>query len=183
VSAAPDLIAPVVGFRAWRVIDERLTSPYVPVRWEGRLMHAACFPANRNLTFGQGWLGEPHASPDPRCRCGIYAYHRPQRTPYVGEFEWVAGIVSVWGRVEVHRDGLRAEHARIEALAAQPGWGPARAGRTARIAERLEVDLVGHDELEAAAAPYGMPLPPSLVPGESHTGSPTAIGPGRATEP
>lgn len=180
---APDLAVPVVGFRAWRVIDERLTSPYIPVRWEGRLMHAACFPANRNLVFGQGWLGEEHASPDPRCRCGIYAYHRPQRAPYVGEFEWVAGIVSVWGRVEVHRDGLRAEHARIEALSLQPGWPAARVKRTRRMAERLGVDVVDHAELEETASRYGAPLPPSLVPGENVTGSPTAIGPGTSIEP
>jgi hypothetical protein len=164
VTVAPDLVAPVVGFRSWRVIDERVTSPYVPVRWEGRLMHAACFPANRNLLFGAGWLDRPHASPDPDCRCGIYAYHRPERAPYVGEFEWVGGIVSVWGRVEVHGDGLRAEHARIEALALQPGWAPPRVARTRRIAERLGVDVVAHDELDAAAARYGSPLPPTLLP-------------------
>jgi hypothetical protein len=164
VIAAPDLAAPVVGFRAWRVIDERLSSPYVPVRWEGRVMHAACLPANRNLLFGQGWLGTPHASPNPRCRCGIYAYHQPQLAPYVGEFEWVGGIVTAWGRIEVHRDGLRAEHARIEALALQPGWGPARVARIGRVAARLGVDVVAHAELAAAAASYGGLLPDALMP-------------------
>src|SRR5581483_5241779 len=48
VSAAPDLIAPVVAFRGWKVIDDRLLSPYIPVRWEGRVMHAVCHPANRS---------------------------------------------------------------------------------------------------------------------------------------
>jgi hypothetical protein len=164
VSVAPDLIAPVVGFRAWRVIDERLTSPYIPVRWDGRRMHAACYPANRNLLFGEGWLGEPHASPDPRCKCGIYAYHQPHEAPYVGEFEWVGGIVTVWGRIEVHHDGLRAEHAQIEALARQPGWGERRVRRTQRIAAALGVELVAGEELEAAAPRYGAPLPAVLVP-------------------
>lgn len=164
MSAAPDLIRPVVGFRAWRVIDEELSSPYIPVRWEGRLMHATCHPANRVLTFGAGWNAVPHDSPDPACKCGIYAYTRPQRAPYVGEFEWVAGIVTAWGRIEAHRDGLRAEHARIEALALQPGWSAARRGRTERIAARLGCDVVEHDELEEAAGRYGEPLPAALAP-------------------
>jgi hypothetical protein len=164
VSGAPDLAAPVVGFRAWRVIDEQLSSPYIPVRWEGRLMHAACFPANRNLLFGDGWLASPHASPHARCRCGIYAYHGPERAPYVGEFEWVGGIVTVWGRIEIHHDGLRAEHARIEALAVRPGWSAARGTRVRRIATRLGADTVAHGELEAVAPVYGGSLPGALVP-------------------
>jgi hypothetical protein len=36
LAAAPDLIAPVAAFRAWRVVDDRLMSPYIPCRWEGR---------------------------------------------------------------------------------------------------------------------------------------------------
>ena len=46
----------------------------------------------------------------------------------------------VWGRIEAHRDGLRAEHARVRALARRPG--------VAAIAAELEVDLVERDELE-----------------------------------
>jgi hypothetical protein len=164
VSAVPDLVVPVVGFRAWRVIDEQLSSPYIPVRWEGRRMHATCLPANRVLTFGEGWLGAPHDSPHPECKCGIYAYVRPQRAPYVGEFEWVTGIVTAWGRIEAHREGLRAEHAEIEALALQPGWGAARRDRVERIATRLGTDVVMHDELETAATRYGGPLPSALLP-------------------
>ena len=120
MTAAPDLIEPVVAFRAWRVLDDRLLSPYIPCRWEGRVMHATCYPANRALTFGRGWLGAPHDSPHPACKCGIYGYHRPGAQGYFGEWEWVEGIVSVWGRIEAHADGLRAEHARVEALTGRP---------------------------------------------------------------
>lgn len=156
MTAAPDLVDAVVGFRAWRVIEGALLSPYIPCRWDGPVMHAECFPANRSLEFGQGWLAEPHVSPHPACRCGIYAYHRPGVQTYYGEFESVQGIVTLWGRIESHRDGLRAEHARVCALA--------RGGSAERIAARLGVDVVTHGELEAAAARYGRPLPPSLIP-------------------
>jgi hypothetical protein len=163
VTAAPDLLDPVVGFRAWKVIDDRLLSPYIPCRWEGRVMHATCYPANRSLLRGEGWLDAPHASPHRDCRCGIYAYHRPGVQAYYGEWLWVEGVVTVWGRLEAHRDGLRAEHARVELLAL-PGDGERR--RAAQVvAELLGVPTVGAGELPAAAADIGAPLPPSLLPG------------------
>jgi hypothetical protein len=154
--AAPDLIAPVVAFRAWRVVDDALLSPYIPCRWDGPVMHAACYPANRSLLFGRGWLAEPHDPPHRDCRCGIYAYHRPGAQAYYGEFQWVEGIVSVWGRIESHRDGLRAQHARVCALGRRPG--------AEAIAARLGVEVVDTADLADAATSYGTPLPASLVP-------------------
>ena len=157
---APDLVEPVVAFRAWRILDGALLSPYIPCRWDGRVMHAVCYPANRSLTFGRGWLSEAHASPHPDCRCGIYAYHRPGAQQYFGEWEWVEGIVTAWGCIEAHADGLRAEHARVEALA---GRGD--------IAARLGADVVERGELREAAVRYGAPLPPSLLPASQAIGS------------
>lgn len=161
MTLAPDLVEPVVGFRAWRVVGERLLSPYIPCRWEGPRMHAVCYPANRSVTFGRGWLAAPHESPHPDCQCGIYAYHRPGVRTYFGEWDWLEGIISVSGRLEVHADGLRAEHARVHALAL-PGDrdpGPARA-----IASALGVDLVARADLADAAVAYGAPLPDALLP-------------------
>jgi len=150
---APDLILPVVGFRAWRLGANRLLSPYIPCRWEGRTMHAECYDANRTLLRGQGWLDAPHASPDPHCQCGIYAYHRPGLRAYYGEFAWAEGIIAAWGRVEVHADGFRAEHARVEALAPpERGYG---AGAVAEAAQALGVPLLAAGELEAFAAGLG----------------------------
>lgn len=154
---APDLIEPVVGFRVWRVIDGRLLSPYIPCRWAGRVMHATCYPANRSLEFGRGWLDTPHESPHRDCKCGIYAYHRPGTHGYVGEWEWVDGIVTVWGRIEAHAAGIRAEHARVEAIADARPAAPV-------VAERLGVDLVPRDTLDVTARRYGAPLPIEMLP-------------------
>jgi hypothetical protein len=60
------------------------------------------------------------------------------------------------GRIEAHRDGLRAEHARVCALARRPGVGA--------ITAQLGVDLVERGELDGAAGRYGAPLPAELVP-------------------
>ena len=162
--AAPDLLEPVVGFRAWRIIEDRLYSPYIPVRWPERVHHARCYPANRALLFGDGWLEEPHGSPHPACKCGIYADHRPVTDRYFGEFDWAAGIVTVWGRVEVHADGLRAEHAEVRALAIKPGWSARRADGVRRVAAALGVPAVLEGDLEAVAGGLGAPIPPSLLP-------------------
>lgn len=162
---APDLVDPVVGFRAWRIVGDRLHSPYIPCLWDGRVMHAVCYPANRSLTRGVGWKDEPHESPHPDCQCGVYAYHAPGTQRWYGEWHWVEGVVSAWGRIEAHRDGLRAEHARIEALAHPPRNEPERRGLVEAIAARLAVPLVPWDGLRDEAARHGAPLPGWMLPG------------------
>ena len=140
LAAAPDLIERVVGFRAWRVIDDRLLSPYIPCRWKGRTMHAECWPANRSLTKGRGWLNRPHPVPHADCQCGIYAYHRPGARAYYGEFEWVEGVVSAifdsitdqlarGGRVELRGFGAFSTRQR-----------DARVGRSPRSGEAVSVN-------------------------------------------
>lgn len=164
---APDLVVPVVGFRAWRIVGDRLHSPYIPCRWDGRDMHAVCFPANRSLTRGVGWLDGEHDAPHADCQCGVYAYHAPGTQRWYGEWHWVEGVVTVWGRIEAHRDGLRAEHARIQALAHPPRNEPERRRLVERIAEALAVPLVPWSGLADAAAQHGAPLPSRMLPGDT----------------
>jgi hypothetical protein len=161
----PDLVTPLVAFRSWRLSGGRLVSPFIPCRWDGRVMHATCFEANRTLTRGNGWLGEPHTSPDPRCQCGIYGYFRPGPRSWYGEAYWCEGVVTAWGRVEVHRDGFRAEHARVEALATPEEGFPHAVQAVREAAGRLGVPLLPYAELEAHAARLGgADLPPALRP-------------------
>ncbi|MDP9385319.1 MAG: hypothetical protein M3P50_08825 [Actinomycetota bacterium] len=161
---APDLVAPVIGFRAWRLGRDRLLSPYIPCRWEGRTMHAECYDANRTLLRGEGWLAGPHPSPHPSCQCGIYAYHRPGLRAYYGEWAWAEGIIAAWGRIEVHADGFRSEHARIEALARPDREEPAVAATIERVAADLGVPLLAREELAGAAGSFGATLPDSMLP-------------------
>jgi hypothetical protein len=139
-------------------------SPFIPCRWEGRVMHATCYDANRVLTRGVGWLDRPHRSPHEDCQCGIYAYHTPGPRSWFGEAYWCEGIVSAWGRLVVHADGFRAEHARVEALAVPEGQEPAGAAQLQRAAAALEVPVVVYDELEDLAASLGGGVPAALRP-------------------
>jgi hypothetical protein len=163
VTAAPDLAAAVVAFRSWRLAGDRLMSPFIPCRWQGRVMHAACFDANRGLTRGVGWLDEPHRSPHEACQCGIYAYHTPGPRSWFGEAYWCEGVVSAWGRLVVHGEGFRAEHARVEALAVPEGQ-ERTAAHVQRAADALAVPVISHDELEAFAARLGGGVPAALRP-------------------
>jgi hypothetical protein len=165
--AAPDLVEPVVGFREWLIVRGTLTSPYIPFRWEERTARARCFPANRNLQFGRGWVDEPHVVPHAQCKCGIYALHRPRSTTPFPDADRVWGVVSTWGRIEVHSDGMRAEHARVEAIALGVGERRGNEPTLRRIAERLKVDLVEWDDLPAVAGRYGRQLPDALIAGAS----------------
>jgi hypothetical protein len=155
VTAAPDVAAPLVAFRSWRISGGRLVSPFIPCRWDGRVMHAACFDANRTLTRGSGWVAEPHASPDPRCQCGIYGYFEPGPRSWYGEAYWCEGVVTAWGRVEVHRDGFRAEHARVEALAVPENRFPHAQEAVREAAQTVGVPLIAAAELRAFADGLG----------------------------
>jgi hypothetical protein len=165
VSAAPDLACAVVAFRSWRLAGECLMSPFIPCRWQDRVMHAECFDANRRLQRGIGWLDEPHDSPHEDCQCGIYAYHTPGPRSWFGEAYWCEGVVSAWGRLVVHGDGFRAEHARVEALAVPGGVVVYGAAAVHDAAARLDVPVIPHGELEAFAAELGGGVPASLRPG------------------
>lgn len=127
-------------------------------------MHATCFDANRSLTRGVGWLAEPHRSPHESCQCGIYAYYTPGPHSWFGEAYWCEGVVSTWGRLVVHGDGFRAEHARVEALAVPGALRRFGAAQVDRAAADLDVPVVAHDELERFAARLGGGVPPALLP-------------------
>jgi hypothetical protein len=152
--AAPDLIEPLVGFRNWRVIDGVLTSPHSGVAWHEPLLCARCLAGDDSA----------HPAPDPHCDCGVSAYHEPQLQFSAVDFRGVSGIVTLWGRVEVHADRMRAEFARVEALAVYGLWSPRQRHAVSTVAARLGVDLVDLDEQAAAAADYGVLAAPALVP-------------------
>jgi len=152
-SRAPDLIEPIVAFRSWRVVDGRLRSVYLPTFWTEREMTASCLCSESPDPDAARSARDGHGVPDRGCTCGIYAYYLPDMNFPTVDHQGVTGIVTVWGAIEVHDEGMRAEHARVEALAGAP-----------RVAQRLGVEVVERAELADAAAGYGAPLPPTLLP-------------------
>jgi hypothetical protein len=164
-SRAPDLIEPVVAFRSWRVVDDRLRSVYLPVFWTEREIMATCLCSAAPDEDAPRSAPPGHAVPDRGCTCGVYAYYEPDLNFPTIDYRGVAGIVTLWGAIEVHPEGMRAEHARVEALALYSRWSLRQIEAVRGVAQALGVDLVDLDDIEEAAGRYGRRLTPALVPG------------------
>jgi hypothetical protein len=161
---APDLIEPVVGFRNWRILRTgpargELSSPYFPVTWSERVVRAEC----RRWRTTEALLETQHAAPQPGCGCGIRAYHAPTGEFCKVDHRGVSGIVTVWGRIEIGADEMRAELARVEALAVYSRWSRRQRDAVQEVAVNLGAELVDLRELGAAAASFGAPPPASLL--------------------
>jgi hypothetical protein len=163
-SVAPDLIAPVVGFRNWRIMREgptrgELSSPFIPIAWTEPVLRAEC----RRFECAEDLLEAPHAAPEPSCACGICAYHTPTADFSKVDQFGVSGIVTAWGRIVVDGEGIRVEQARIVALGLNSRWTRRHQRAVMGVADRLGVDLVDLSDLGAAGRDYGDTLPPSLL--------------------
>jgi hypothetical protein len=152
---APDLIEPVVAFRKWRVVDGHLRSLYAPIYWLDPLQRAHCRAANRG--------SPPHAAPHSGCTCGIYASHEPDYEFPTVDYRGVSGIVTAWGNIEVHDDGIRAQWVQVEALSIYERWGRRQIDAVRTVAEALGSDVIDLSDLDAAVGQYGVRLDRSFV--------------------
>jgi hypothetical protein len=151
---APDLIDPIIGYRQWRLAGSALTSLFNDTRWERARLSARCDSRRHH----------PEVVPDHDCSCGIYAYYDPcPRTASAATRDLVAGTVVMWGHVELHGTGLRAEHAQIVALELPLSLGPKRRD-VLEVADRLGVVAVPHRRLRSVARQHGVPIDASLRP-------------------
>jgi hypothetical protein len=156
---APDLLAPVTAFRDWRIYQDELCSPVTGVLWTDRVMHATCRPqCVEDLLVG------PHAAPHPGCHCGLHASLESSDEPSKVNFRAVSGIVTLWGRIEVADNVIRAESARVECLGIYSRWTRRHKDSVRAIADDFGIDVVDLYDLPAAAMVYGRPLPEALVP-------------------
>jgi hypothetical protein len=157
---APDLVEPVIAYHSWRVVEGELVSPFVRERWDGGVATARCVRGGARAR-GELLLSEHH-SPHPDCRCGIHAYFEPRSAVSDVDFRRVLGVVAVWGRMEMHPEGVRAEFAQIQALGVSGAWSRWHRADVAAIAERLEIPLVDEASLAAVAREAsGRPVVPA----------------------
>jgi hypothetical protein len=142
----------VIAFRLWFIRDEKLVSPYREIVWSSPTIRAEC-----------PYSCYTHRAPDPSCSCGIYAWSKclgERSVPADSRLVW--GAVALFGRILKHEDELRAEKARLEALACHPivdrrasiadpdaleSWREVE-----RVAERFRVPLVRLSALRALGA-------------------------------
>ena len=106
-----------------------------------------------------------------------YAWYAPTpRTASLGTSELVGGAVALWGRVELHAHGIRAQHAMIVALALPFSWG-AKRRRLVAAANRLEVPAVPARKLKATALEHGDVIPRRMRPPDTTPNKRAAPGP------
>lgn len=151
---APDLIEPVVGFRQWRLRDDRLLSLAVDELWGESTLVARCRAGGHRR----------ESPPVTGCSCGVYAWYEPcPRMASAATSDYVAGAVVLWGAIELHVTGMRAQYCRIVALALPLSrWG--KRDRVLGMARDLDVPAVPHRELRAIARRQGAPVPDELRP-------------------
>ena len=155
---APDLIEPVLGFRQWRLDGDGLRSVHVDQRWTCRSVEATC--------RARAHPGRP--APVSGCTCGIYAwYRRVPRLASAGTDDLVSGAVVLWGAVELHHDGMRAQRAEVVALALPP-WAGRKRRRLVDVAEALGVPAVPYRAVPAVGRRRGRPVPDDLRPAAPH---------------
>jgi hypothetical protein len=116
-------IGEVIGWRAWRVVEDEDGARLASVLYEDR------WPIDRPL---EARCEHEHRAPAYECTCGIYAAkERRLALPYrVGRNDArtlgrVLGMVVLGGDVVEHRDGWRASHARPLRI-----WAPPRLAAT-----------------------------------------------------
>jgi hypothetical protein len=153
-STAPDLIRPVIGFRQWRLRGAQLWSLRTEDRWARGMQTAHCL------------ADHAHDAPAPQngCTCGFYAWYAPPpRSASTATSDLLGGAVALWGRIELHAHGMRAEHAMVVALALPFSWGSKRR-RILAAASALEVPAVPARRLKAVALEHGEIIPNAMRP-------------------
>jgi hypothetical protein len=118
-------VGEIRAVRTFRVGPEGDLYPlHSDVPWRAGVNSATCIvdPDGRRDSRGQPEFGgqphnQAHAAPDPDCACGIYAYgSEAAAAAEQPNARHVLAVVACWGRTIAGTLGIRAEHARIEAL-------------------------------------------------------------------
>jgi hypothetical protein len=165
--AAPDLFRLVAGFRQFRVHGSELRSLHTDDVWTVGPHTARC-------------LRHPEHDgtvPVHDCACGFYAwYGPPPRGASAVTADLVAGAVVLWGRMELHPNGMRAEHAMVAALALPFSRGAKRSCVQA-AARALGVPAVPARRLKAAVLEHGDLIPHYLRPRSTTPNKRAAPGP------
>ncbi len=150
---APDLVTAVVGFRQWSLHGSELWSLRGIDRWRRGVQTAHCDEGT-------------HDGPAPAngCTCGIYALYAPApRGASAATPDLVAGAVAMWGQIELHAHGMRAQHAMAVALALPLSRGSKRR-RVLAAADALDVPAVPARRLKATALQHGELIPRRMRP-------------------
>lgn len=144
---APDFVEPLIGYRQWSLHDDALWSPFVEYMWARGVNVAACVST----------AGHLDPAPAHDCACGLHAWYRPCPRLGYATPDLIGGAVAMWGAVELHASGMRAQFATIVALVL-PLAHTAKRRRLGAVADALEVEAVPARQLIETARRHGLPI-------------------------
>lgn len=179
----PDLTRKVVGYRVFQLNKGELCSCGTKNRWMPGVNKARCdapglWDENQRIwnqiPFNAGEWGQAnprptlHDAPKNDCQCGLYAFHKAPTDWPEGALKGAVGaVVLSWGKMQVHRDGFRAEYSEIVALVYDPYCGPVFLKRIKKAAKLYGVGVLSIDELATSEITgLGESIPESLMPEE-----------------
>jgi hypothetical protein len=114
-SGTEPLVGEIVGLRTFRVDESGLLLPlYSSLSWYDGPNTATCAPPTGERRR------HAHPVPSPGCECGLYAYGTEDAAGRNRHARYVQAVVSCWGNVIAGTRGVRAEHARIDAIWLNP---------------------------------------------------------------
>ena len=143
------LVGEVVALRTFRVEESgRLLALYSDQYWYDGANTAVCPRAE-------------HGAPADGCDCGLYAYGSAQAAAQNRGTRYVQAVVSCWGDVVAGTQGVRAQHARIDAVWLHPAAPP---WLRSRVANRYPSARV-YDDAEQMLAAHPLSTLPSYDPG------------------
>ena len=102
-------VGEIRAVRTFRIGPQgRLFPLYSDRAWSNEINTAQCSLAVAD--------SESHPSPSPDCTCGFYAYGTPTAAMQYPHAKHVLAVITCWGKVIAGTRGIRAEHARLEAI-------------------------------------------------------------------
>lgn len=163
---APDLIEPLLGFRAWVLGPHgSLEAVTAQTSWDRGENVASC-P-----------VGDHEGVPGEDCVCGLYALH-DVADPRLNPAMFVIGSIAAWGDIEIYGTGFRAERAMILGLSYHPRMSRGSGRRLKMASEFYDVRVVQHARLADYSLRFARPLDRTHLPnGRGRTlGGPTPKG-------
>lgn len=114
---SPNFNGFISGFRTWKWDGNHLYSQgNNKIHWDVN-MEAECLAEEY-----ENCLPSSHAVPDPKCTCGFYTgFELMIPKPVQEDYLNVSGVCKIWGRVQVHPNGMRSQFISPFALLINPG--------------------------------------------------------------
>ncbi len=102
-------VGEILAVRTFRIGPQgRLFPLYLDQVWSDEMNTAQCsLPAEDNRS---------HLPPGPGCTCGFYAYGTESAAMEYPHARHVLAVVACWGKIIAGTRGIRAQHARLEAI-------------------------------------------------------------------